>query len=96
MQAEKIRALIVVLNDNQMSIDTNVGAISKHLNSLRTSNRYQAFKDNFKQFRDMVPVIGKPAYSVLEKVRDSAKLLLLEGAVFEGMGFKYIGPCRWA
>lgn len=84
--------LIVVLNDNQMSIDTNVGAISKHLNSLRTSNRYQAFKDNFKQFRDMVPVIGKPAYSVLEKVRDSAKLLLLEGAVFEGMGFKYIGP----
>lgn len=59
--------LIVVLNDNQMSIDTNVGAISKHLNSLRTSNRYQAFKDNFKQFRDMVPVIGKPAYSVLER-----------------------------
>lgn len=84
--------LIVVLNDNQMSIDTNVGAISKHLNSLRTSNRYQAFKENFKQIRDMVPVIGKPAYSVLEKVRDSAKLLLLEGAVFEGMGFKYIGP----
>ena len=75
-----------------MSIDTNVGAISKHLNSLRTSNRYQAFKENFKQIRDMVPVIGKPAYSVLEKVRDSAKLLLLEGAVFEGMGFKYIGP----
>lgn len=84
--------LIVILNDNQMSIDTNVGAISKHLNSLRTSNRYQAFKDNFKQFRDMVPVLGKPAYSVLEKVRDSAKLILLEGAVFEGMGFKYIGP----
>ena len=84
--------LIVILNDNQMSIDTNVGAISKHLNSLRTSNRYQAFKDNFKQFRDTVPVLGKPAYSVLEKVRDSAKLILLEGAVFEGMGFKYIGP----
>ncbi|MEI3522668.1 MAG: 1-deoxy-D-xylulose-5-phosphate synthase N-terminal domain-containing protein [Anaerotignum sp.] len=51
--------LIVVLNDNQMSIDTNVGAVSKHLNSLRTSNRYQAFKENFKQIRDMVPVIGK-------------------------------------
>lgn len=84
--------LIVVLNDNQMSIDTNVGAISKHLNALRTSNRYQALKDNMKQFRDTVPVLGKPAYSVLEKVRDSAKLLLLEGAVFEGMGFKYIGP----
>lgn len=84
--------LIVVLNDNQMSIDTNVGAISKHFNALRTSNRYQALKDNFKQFRDTVPVLGKPAYFVLEKVRDSAKLLLLEGAVFESMGFKYIGP----
>ncbi len=84
--------LIVILNDNQMSIDTNVGAISKHLNALRTSNRYQALKDNVKHFRDAVPMLGRPAYLMLEKVRDSAKLLLLEGAVFESMGFKYIGP----
>lgn len=84
--------LIVILNDNQMSIDTNVGAISKHLNSLRTDNRYRTMKDNFKQFLDTVPVVGKGTYLVLEKMRDSAKLLLLEGAVFEEFGFKYIGP----
>lgn len=84
--------LIIVLNDNQMSIDTNVGAMSKHLNALRTSNRYLTLKQNMRQLRDAVPVLGKPAFSVLEKVRDSAKLLLVEGAVFENMGFKYIGP----
>ncbi|MDD3394092.1 MAG: 1-deoxy-D-xylulose-5-phosphate synthase [Anaerotignum sp.] len=84
--------LIVILNDNQMSIDHNVGALSKHLNSLRTSNRYRTLKDNFKQFRDQVPLLGKATYLVLEKVRDSAKLLFLEGAVFEEFGFKYIGP----
>lgn len=84
--------LIIILNDNQMSIDHNVGAISKHLNSLRTSNRYRTLKDNFKQFRDQVPVLGKATYLVLEKVRDSAKLLFIEGAVFEEFGFKYFGP----
>ena len=83
---------IVILNDNQMSIDHNVGAISKHLNNLRTSNNYRMLKDNFKQFRDQVPIIGKAAYVILEKMRDSAKLLFLEGAVFEELGFKYIGP----
>lgn len=83
---------IVILNDNQMSIDNNVGAISKHLNTLRTSNRYRMLKDNFKQFLDQVPLLGKATYLVLEKVRDSAKVLFLEGGVFEEFGFKYIGP----
>ncbi len=84
--------LIVILNDNEMSIDTNVGAISNHFHTLRTSNRYQNLKEHVKHFRDVVPALGKPAYRVLEKVRDSAKLLFLQGAVFEHMGFKYIGP----
>ena len=84
--------LIVILNDNEMSIDKNVGALSKHLNVLRTGNSYQTFKENFKQFRDRVPVIGQGTYHFFEKVRDSAKMLLLEGAVFEELGFKYIGP----
>ena len=84
--------LIIILNDNQMSIDHNVGALSKHLNSLRTSNRYRTLKENFKQFRDQVPLLGKATYLVLEKMRDSAKLLFLEGAVFEEFGLKYFGP----
>ncbi|MDO4530901.1 MAG: 1-deoxy-D-xylulose-5-phosphate synthase [Bacillota bacterium] len=84
--------MIVILNDNQMSIDTNVGAMSKHLNNLRTSDRYRGWKEAVKQFRDHVPVIGEGTYQVLKNVRDNAKLFLTEGAVFEQMGFKYIGP----
>lgn len=84
--------LIVILNDNQMSIDTNVGAVSRHLNNLRTGGRYQKLKEQFKQFRDNVPVVGKVTYDVLEKARDGVKHLFLHGAMFEELGFKYIGP----
>lgn len=84
--------LIVILNDNQMSIDTNVGAMSRHLNMLRTSYQYQGWKDAVRQFRENVPVIGEGTYQALKHVRDGAKLLLTGGALFEQMGFKYIGP----
>ena len=84
--------LIVILNDNQMSIDTNVGAISKHLNNLRTSQQYRGWKEAVKQFRDNVPGIGEGTYQALKHVRDKSKMLLTGGALFEQMGFKYIGP----
>ena len=84
--------MIVILNDNQMSIDTNVGAISRHLNSLRTSYQYRGWKEAVKQFRDNVPVIGEGTYQVLKNVRDGAKMLLTGGALFEQLGLKYIGP----
>ena len=84
--------LIVILNDNQMSIDTNVGAMSRHLNNLRTSNQYRGWKEAVKQFRNNVPVIGEGTYQVLNNVRDGAKMLLTHGALFEQLGFKYIGP----
>jgi len=84
--------LIVILNDNQMSIDTNVGAMSKHLNNLRTSQQYRGWKEAVKQFRDNVPVIGEGTYQALKHVRDKSKMLLTGGALFEQMGFKYIGP----
>lgn len=83
--------LIVILNDNQMSIDTNVGAMSRHLNNLRTSYQYRGWKEAVKQFRDNVPVIGEGTYQVLKNVRDGAKMLLTHGALFEQLGFKYIG-----
>ncbi|MGN0136637.1 1-deoxy-D-xylulose-5-phosphate synthase [Anaerotignum sp.] len=84
--------LIVILNDNQMSIDTNVGAVSRHLNNLRTSYQYRGWKEAVKQFRDNVPVIGEGTYQVLKNVRDGAKMLFTHGALFEQLGFKYIGP----
>ncbi len=84
--------MIVILNDNQMSIDTNVGALSRHLSSLRTGRRYLGWKQAVKQFLDVVPVVGDGAYHVLKNVRDGAKMLLTGGALFEQFGFKYIGP----
>ena len=84
--------MIVILNDNQMSIDTNVGAMSKHLNNLRTSHQYRGWKEAVKNFRDNVPVIGEGTYQALKHMRDKSKLLLTEGALFEQLGFKYIGP----
>ena len=84
--------LIVILNDNEMSIDKNVGAMSKHLTNLRTSRQYRGWKEAVKQFRDNVPVIGEGTYQMLKNMRDNAKMLLTEGALFEQMGFKYIGP----
>ena len=92
--------LIVILNDNQMSIDTNVGAMSRHLNNLRTSDGYRGWKEAVKQFREHVPVIGEKTYRALKYVRDNAKWLLMGdtllepmgGVLFEQLGFKYIGP----
>lgn len=84
--------LIVILNDNQMSIDDNVGAMHKHLNSLHTSTSYLAIKKQVKKIRNFVPLVGKPAYEALERIRDGVKIALLDGALFEKMGFKYIGP----
>ena len=83
---------IVILNDNEMSIDRNVGALSKHLNSARVSDSYVSLKESMKRFRDNVPVLGEGTYRVLEKVRDGAKAVLLENTFFEQLGFKYFGP----
>ena len=60
--------------------------------ALRTSRQYRGWKEAVKQFRDNVPVIGEGTYQALKHMRDNAKMLLTEGALFEQMGFKYIGP----
>lgn len=84
--------LIVILNDNQMSISGNVGALSKHLNHLRTGTAYRSAKENVKKFIKNVPVVGKATHDVLESIKSSAKYLLLPGVIFEEMGFQYFGP----
>ncbi len=84
--------LIVILNDNQMSISKNVGGMAKHLSHLRTWPAYLTVKENFQNFFERVPVIGSPANLLFEKVRFGAKYLLLPGVLFEELGFHYIGP----
>lgn len=86
------RPMLVVLNDNNMSISKNTGALSKYLNRLRTAPRYTKAKSGVKGFTDKVPVIGKSLSRKIDKAKDSIKYLFIPGVIFEEMGFKYIGP----
>ena len=84
--------LIVILNDNEMSISNNVGAMSRYLTHLRTDSAYIHAKEHFEDFFEKMPIVGKSANFLFEKVRSGAKYLLLPGMLFEEMGFHYIGP----
>lgn len=78
--------MIVILNDNEMSISSNVGGVSKYLNSLRTSKAYNSFKQSIKDTNN------KTVQQSLEKLRNSLKYALVPGVIFEELGFKYYGP----
>lgn len=84
--------LIVILNDNQMSISNNVGAIPKHLNDLRTAPAYLNAKAGVHKFLDKVPMVGKPLDKAIERVKDGVKYFFVSGIMFEELGFKYVGP----
>ena len=84
--------LIVILNDNQMSISENVGALSRYLNDLRSAPTYISAKKDVAEFLQGFPVAGKFTRSFIEKAKGQLKYLLLQGALFEELGFKYYGP----
>ena len=84
--------MMVFLNDNQMSISENVGALSVHLNDIRTNPKYIGAKRNVSRALKSVPVLGNSMGRALEKAKDSLRYALLPGTMFEEMGFKYIGP----
>jgi len=86
--------LLVVLNDNEMSISPNVGALSNHLNKLRLNPSVQLLKDNLKEQVKQIPFWGDSLSPELERVKEGMKRLAVPkmGAVFEELGFTYIGP----
>ena len=85
--------LIVILNDNDMSISKSVGSLTKHLNKLRIKNKYFNFKNNTENFLNKVPVIGKYILKSLKKLKRYTKYYFVNrSAIFEELGFKYIGP----
>ncbi|MBF8982670.1 1-deoxy-D-xylulose-5-phosphate synthase [Lutibacter sp. B2] len=84
--------LIVILNDNEMSISQNVGALSKYLNRLRTDPKYFKVKDDVEHLLAKIPALGKAVYKTAEKAKDSLKYLLVPGALFHELGFTYLGP----
>ena len=85
--------LLVILNDNQMSISKNVGAVSRHLNELRTANAYLSTKEGVQHVLNKLPLIGEPLTKKIESTKNRLKYSLIQGGVlFEELGFKYIGP----
>ncbi len=84
--------LVVVLNDNEMSISPNVGALSSHLTRLRQSFAYGKTKKVIKYSLDRLPLIGRPLENGIARVRDAIKRLLVDDRFFEALGFQYLGP----
>lgn len=84
--------LIVVLNDNEMAISPNVGAMSSYLSRLRTDPRYARSKEEIENILKKIPRIGNKMAKAAEKAKDSLKYLLVQGLWFEELGFTYLGP----
>ena len=89
--ADSKEPLLVILNDNEMSIDRNVGGMSRHLSQLRTKERYLGMK---KHYRDMLSKIpgGKAVYSATSHVKAWVRRSVLPTTMFENMGLTYLGP----
>lgn len=84
--------VLVILNDNGMSIAPNTGSVSKYLDKLRSSQKYLKFKNSVKRNVSELPGIGKGLVAGMQHVRDSLKYAILDGVMFEELGFHYFGP----
>lgn len=86
------KRLIVILNDNGMSIDTNVGAMSEYLSRLRVMPQYNKAKKDLEGFFRSIPHIGDTVLKTAEYIKDGVKSVLVPGGIFAEMGFTYVGP----
>lgn len=84
--------LLVVLNDNEMSIEQNVGGLPSYLSRLRSDPMYSRFKEEFEAAVSHIPAIGKAMLRSVERFKDGVKYLLVPGILFEELGFTYLGP----
>ena len=84
--------IIVILNDNEMSISRNVGAISSYLSKIITGSFYTKVKQETEFIIKNIPRIGEPMLKVAKKAEESVKGLVGPGTLFEELGFRYIGP----
>lgn len=84
--------VVVILNDNEMSISPNVGALSMYLHRLRLEPAYTTPKDYLAHILKQIPGFGSRLYNVISRIEGSLKYLLTPGMLFEEFGFKYFGP----
>ena len=83
--------MVVILNDNAMSIDHNVGGMASHLSKLRTKEKYLGMKARYRRTMERVPG-GKWLFRVTRNIKDVVRRMLIPTTVFENMGFTYFGP----
>ncbi len=85
--------LIVVLNDNQMSISKSVGGLSNYLNKIRSTAVYTNSKRDIKSILKKIPLIGNPIFKLILNIKNSIKHVIIPSSVlFEQFGFTYLGP----
>ncbi len=84
--------LIVILNDNDMSISANVGSLATYLSKIRSRQAYFRFKDGLTRITMGTPLIGKAFYRFFQKCKNALKSVFYQGNIFEHMGFAYLGP----
>jgi 1-deoxy-D-xylulose-5-phosphate synthase len=86
------RKLMIVLNDNDMSISTNVGAMSGYLNSIIKGQSYNQAKELAKGLMDRIPLVGGKLHGLASDMEQLFKHMIVPGTLFEELGFKYLGP----
>jgi len=86
------KPLLVVLNDNRMSISHTVGALANYLSLARAMPLYNEVKREVRSLLDALPVVGQTMESALEFMKDSVRHALVPGQMFEDLGFRYFGP----
>ena len=84
--------ILVVLNDNEMSISPNVGAMSKYLTRITTNPLYNKIRNEIWNITDSLPWGKKLSKKILHKIDESLKALLVPGVLFDELGFRYFGP----
>lgn len=84
--------LIVILNDNEMSISPNVGALARYFAAIRANPRYVKFKAGTERVLMNIPLVGKPLAKAVYNLKTNIKNLIYNSTMFEDLGFRYIGP----
>jgi 1-deoxy-D-xylulose-5-phosphate synthase len=84
--------MVIVLNDNKMSIAPNVGGLSNYLGKIRANQKYRNLKANVENALDKIPNLGQPLANRIKMAKNSIKQLFIPGMLFEDMGLIYIGP----
>ncbi len=84
--------LILVLNDNEMSIAKNVGGMASYLGKIRTSTRYEDLKDDVTSTLEKIPLVGEKLVRQIRRSKESLKQFMIPGMFFEQMNITYVGP----